>query len=415
MAASSTRPKGGTARKGRSSTTRKANRGTLRNPARGVVDLRHGNSPRPNARNPFYATWYDAVNKRKGGSKAFATLPEATQWRDAMEADNLAAYHRGEPTRSKSRAFGDVATEWTKTLTLTRNTIKGYRGQVRELIKHFGHDTPVGSIEKHDVKAMLHQVQKVQNLGNGTAKARLNVLNQVMDSALDRKLRADNPCRGVLRPKERQREAYIFTAAEVAAVLEHLPSYLALPVLLSYHGGLRIGEVCGLRARQLDLVGGQVKIVRVRHNDNTEQEHAKGGKVGEWADLPDVVLPELRRHAQEHPPLADGNLFYYVGRDGAVKPLSQDHLRRAFMKACAKAKLPVEEIRFHDLRHTCATNYARANAPAYVIQAQLRHARLDTSQRYISKVQDEQRRNWANIVGGSQAAPDDSDQPPAAA
>lgn len=403
------------ARKGRATTTRKANRGTRRNPARGVLDLRYGTPPRPNAAKPYSATWYDAINKRKGGSRTFADLPDAVQWIDNMERDNLAAYHRGEPTLSKSRAFGDVATEWTKTLTLARNTIKGYKGQVRELIKHFGHDTPVGSIEKHDVKAMLHQVQKVQNLGNGTAKARLNVLNQVMDSALDRRLRADNPCRGVLRPHERQREAYIFTAAELAAVLEHLPSYLALPVLLSYHGGLRIGEVCGLRARQLDLVGGQVKIVRVRHNDNTEQEHAKGGKVGEWADLPDAVLPELRRHAQEHPPLAEGNLFYYVARNGAVTPLSQTHLRNEFKKACKAAGLPVNEIRFHDLRHTCATNYARANAPAYVIQAQLRHARLDTSQRYISKVQDEQRRNWANIVGGAPASPDETGQPPAAA
>lgn len=405
------------ARKGRASTTRKANRGTRRNPARGVVDLRYGTPPRPNAKRPYYATWYDAVNKRKGGSKAFSMLPEAVQWIDNMERDNLAAYHRGEPTGTKSRAFGDVATAWAETLTLSRSTIIGYKVNVRGLIAYFGHETPIGSIEKHDVQAMLHDSMKVRGHTNGTAKARLNVLNQIMDYAVDHKpkLRPDNPCRGVLRPRERQREAYIITAAELAAILDHLPAYLHLPVLLSYHGGLRIGEVCALRTRQLDLAGGTVKIVRVRHNDGREQEHAKGGKVGEWADLPDVVLPELRKHARKYPPLADGTLFYFTARNGAVKPLSQSHLRREFIKACKAAGLPVGEIRFHDLRHTCATNYARSNAPAYVIQAQLRHARLDTSQRYISKVQDEQRRNWANIVGGGQATPDDSGQPPAAA
>lgn len=390
---------------GRATTTRKANRGTRRNPARGVVDLRYGTPPRPNARKPYYATWYDAVNKRKGGSKSFTELPEAVQWIENMERDNLAAYHRGEASRSTSRAFGDVAETWTNTLNLSRSTVRVYRGHARLLIKHFGYDTPVGAIEKHDVKAMLATIQQTEGRGGGTAKARLNVLRQIMDSALDRKLRSDNPCRGIASPKNPQREAYIFTSAELDRIIAFLPDNLALPVLLTFHAGLRIGEVCGLRARQLDLDSGMVKITRVRHADGTEQEHAKGGKVGDWADLPEAVLPKLREHAAKYPPLADGTLFSYKGKNGQLKPLGQYYLRSQFKKAAKAAGLPVKELRFHDLRHTCATNYARANAPAYVIQAQLRHSDLNTSQRYISKVQNEQRRSWANRVADSHTGP----------
>lgn len=400
------------ARKG---TGRKANRGTLRNPARGVVDLRYGTPARPNARKPFYATWYDAVNKRKGGSKSFAALPEAVQWIDAMEADNMAAYYRGEPTGSQSgRAFGEVAEAWTRSLTGHRSTINTYKSNARQLIAYFGYDTPVGSINAYDVRVMLNQVQAVSDRSAGTAKARLNAMNQIMNSALDRKLRTDNPCRGIDAPRQLERDPHIVTADELAAILRHLPGNLHLPVLLSYHGGLRIGEVCGLRARELDLVSGMVKIVRVRNQDGTEQQHAKGGKVGDWADLPDTALPILRRCLESNPPMADGNLFSYTGRNGAIKPLSQVHLRKEFKKACAAAGLP-KELRFHDLRHTCATNYARANAPAYVIQAQLRHSSLNTSQRYISKVQNEQRRSWSNIVGNAQNAPEDQDPPASAA
>lgn len=404
------------AKSARKGTGRKAKRGTLRNPARGVVDLRYATPPRPNARKPFYATWYDAVNKRKGGSQPFATLPEAVQWIDAMEKDNMAAYYRGEPTGARSgRSFGEVAEAWTNAVTGSRSTINTYKSNARQLIAHFGYDTPIGSIDAHDVKVMLNKVLAVSPRSGGTAKARLNAMNQIMDSALDRKLRSDNPCRGIARPRQHEREPHIVTAEEMNAILKHLPGHLHLPTLLSYHGGLRIGEVCGLRTRDLDLVNGMVKIVRIRNQDGTEQEHAKGGKVGDWADLPDAALPILRRCLEAHPPMADGNLFSFKGRNRAIRPLSQIHLRTEFKRAVAAAGLPVKEVRFHDLRHTCATNYARLNAPAYVIQAQLRHSSLNTSQRYISKVQNEQRRSWSNIVGNAQNAPAPEDPPASAA
>lgn len=382
-------------------TKARANRGTKRNPARGVVDLRE--KGRPGARNPYYATWYDAVNKRKGGSKSFSTLPEAVQWVEDQERDNLAAYHRGEPVRAKSRAFGDLASDWARTLTKAHNTVEGYRRHAGQLAKYFGYDRPVAAIEKHDVQAMLHDALIVQGLAEGTVKVRINVLNQIMDAAVDRKLRTDNPCRGVDRPKDRERDAHIFTAGEVAAILSHLPERFHAPVLICYYGGLRIGEVLGLSARTLDLDHGRVKIGRVVHSDRTEQDFTKSGKSAEWADLPEAVLPMLRYLIAKYPPLPNGSLFSHRDSHGIVRAVSQATMRHHFKKACAAAGLPVEEIRFHDLRHSCATQYARANAPAYVIQSLLRHARLDTSQRYIEKVSDEQRRDWANRVGGAES------------
>lgn len=401
-------------------TTRKSQRSakgkwrpTKANPAPKVIDLRE--KGRPAAKKPFYAYWYDAVNKCKGGHQTFATLPEATKWIQDEERDNLARYGRGEPSRAKTRALADVAWAWHSTLTLAHNTINGYRSSVHALVQHFGEETPVAAIDADGVRGFLHDSLKVHKLSRGTVKARLNVLNQIMEYAHERQVCTKNPCKAVVWPKDHQREAYIFTEAEIRAVLRELPGHLRLPVLLCYYSGLRIGEVCGLRKRELDLVRGTVKVVRVRHADGTEQEHAKGGKVGDYADLPDSVLPELRGYLAQYPPLEDGSLFSRKNSATATQKLTQDHLRYEFKKACKAARLPVEEIRFHDLRHTCATNYARHDAPAYVIQAQLRHGRLDTSQRYISKVQDEQRRSWANRV--MPTAPGDTPEadPPAAA
>lgn len=395
-------------------TTRKSSRRSAKgwrptpaNPARKVADLRH--KGRPNATKPYYATWYDAVNKCKGESRAFETLPEAVKWIQDEERDNLARHGMGQPTRIKTRAFGDVAWAWHSTLTMSHCTVRNYRVCVKQLIAHFGHETPVGSIDKDDVRSLLHLWLKVKGLTSGTVKARLNVLNQIMEYSHDRKMRIDNPCKTIGRPRDHQRDAYILTEDEFRSVLGELPGYLTLPVMLAYYGGLRIGEICGLRTRSLDLVGGTVKVIRVVHSDGTEQDHAKGGRVGDYADLPDSVLPEMRRYLAQYPPLADGTLFSSKDRSGAVRPLTQDHLRRGFKMACKAAGLPYQEIRFHDLRHTCATNYARKNAPAYVIQAQLRHGRLDTSQRYIDTVENDQRRSWANQVASASPEPPEAD------
>jgi integrase len=61
-------------------------------------------------------------------------------------------------------------------------------------------------------------------------------------------------------------------------------------------------------------------------------------------------------------------------------------------QARKKAGLNEPAVKFHDLRHACATNLARAGHSAMVIKAVLRHAGLSTSRIYIDAVSDDEMR-----------------------
>jgi integrase len=73
---------------------------------------------------------------------------------------------------------------------------------------------------------------------------------------------ARSPCRRVPLPKVEREEMRFLTPAEVAALADAIaPRYRAL-VLVGAYGGLRIGELAGLRRCRVDLLRGRSRSPR---------------------------------------------------------------------------------------------------------------------------------------------------------
>jgi integrase len=64
----------------------------------------------------------------------------------------------------------------------------------------------------------------------------------------------------------------------------------------------------------------------------------------------------------------------------AYTPLESGHLRRAFRLALNKAK--IEDLHFHDLRHTLATTLVQSVIDLYKVQQLLGHKSPTMTQRY---------------------------------
>ena len=69
-------------------------------------------------------------------------------------------------------------------------------------------------------------------------------------------------------------------------------------------------------------------------------------------------------------------------------------------KTGVKGKPHVDKLRLHDLRHTCATNLARAGKDIKLIAQYLGHADVKTTARYIH-YQDEDLKAAAETLGRS--------------
>jgi integrase len=125
--------------------------------------------------------------------------------------------------------------------------------------------------------------------------------------------------------------------------------------------GLRRGEVCGLRWEDLDF---EQETLRVsgslqRQNRKLERTAPKTAASVRTIALPPVLLRVLRQHAERQArERAERNSDWqdcglvFVSECGT--PLEPRNVVRHFKTVLKKASLP-ETIRFHDLRHSCAT------------------------------------------------------------
>jgi integrase len=153
---------------------------------------------------------------------------------------------------------------------------------------------------------------------------------------------------------------------------------LRVIVLAAATTGLRQSELLGLRWREVDF---EARRIRVR-NAYVRGEHSSEGKsdlsTRRSVPMADVLAQELMRWSHRTVFNAESDLVF--GHPQTGRPLDRTKVSRRFKKACRDADVRV--VRFHDLRHTFATQLAAAGEPLRVIQEFLGHADLKTTQIY---------------------------------
>ncbi|HWB77393.1 MAG TPA: site-specific integrase [Nannocystaceae bacterium] len=143
----------------------------------------------------------------------------------------------------------------------------------------------------------------------------------------------------------------------------------AAMIVAGLRTGLRLGELRGLRWRDVDLVAGRV-VVRVAADDRGELHPPKSGKPRE-VPLGDAVLAELKahRHLRVH---------VFDAEDGAI--LTPSQCRKALDQITRRAEL--RQIGWHVLRHTFASQLVMRGATLRAVQDLLGHGSLAMTLRY---------------------------------
>jgi site-specific recombinase XerD len=181
----------------------------------------------------------------------------------------------------------------------------------------------------------------------------------------------------------------ILTRAELDALLRacnrRSPSGLrdrALIALL-YGSGLRIAEALALRPRDVGLDAGTLRV----HN-------GKGGKARTSAIESGMaaIVREWLDHRRDALGLnGTAPLFCQISNGEKIGnrvglPVSQACVRQMLRRRTARAGIE-KRVHCHGFRHSHAANLAAAGTPVNVVQAQLGHASLATTSRYLAHVQ----------------------------
>ncbi len=145
---------------------------------------------------------------------------------------------------------------------------------------------------------------------------------------------------------------------------------------LALRYGLRQGELLGLKWE--DLQGNTILVRRTMSEarDGRIEEETKSGK-GRRVELSQKALESLKRHRKRQneerlaaPDYRDSGLIFATTKGTAVN--SKNLYHRSFKPLLKHAGLP--DIRFHDLRHTCATIRLMRGQKPTEIQYLLGHA-----------------------------------------
>ncbi|MBF0326025.1 MAG: site-specific integrase [Alphaproteobacteria bacterium] len=173
------------------------------------------------------------------------------------------------------------------------------------------------------------------------------------------------------------------SADEEARLFKHLrPDYHAM-VRFALRTGMRLGNIRGLRWRDVDFDTATVSI-RMKSRKPGGRHHV----VPLTPDLVALLKAEIGRHFTyvftyecEKPRRikgADGKPLQRL--KGGRYPFSRDGWRRAWADALAGAG--IEDFRFHDTRHTAATRIVRATGNIKVAKELLGHTSIATTSRY---------------------------------
>jgi integrase len=152
--------------------------------------------------------------------------------------------------------------------------------------------------------------------------------------------------------------------------------------VLAVTAGLRQGELLGLKWEDVDLEDGVVRVRRTlaRHKGRLVLGEPKTKKSRRTVQLTQAAVEALNGHFARQMVQRNilGELYEHQGlvfatqRGTLVNPTNLR--KRSFKPLLEKAGLPA--IRFHDLRHTCATLLLSRNVNPKIVSEMLGHATI---------------------------------------
>lgn len=239
-------------------------------------------------------------------------------------------------------------------------------------------------------------------------------------AAVSMQLLARNPFDATKPPKVENKKMTTLAPDQAARLLDglrHTRTYW--PTMIALATGMRRGEILALRWSRIDFERGTAHVAESieQTKDGIRFKKPKSGKERS-VTLPRFAINELRRlKAQQAEELLalgvrqTGETTVIARYDG--EPLQPDSLTHEFVRLVARiADIP--RVRFHDLRHTHATEMLRAGVHPKIASARLGHASVGITLDLYSHATDSMQQDAADridaalsfaVEGGGRRAP----------
>lgn len=271
------------------------------------------------------------------------------------------------------------------------NTYAGYERTLRlHVIPNLG-KIRLARLAPQDL-ALLYRKLQEGGLSPRSVQLTHAVLHRALDQALRWNLVARNPADLVDIPRVQREEVRALSSEQCQALLkgsqgDPLHALFAVAVL----GGLRSGELLGLKWEDVDFERGTVHVRRqlTRTDGGFVFSEPKTTKGRRSVTLPTMAMQALRQHRATQ---AEARLKAVAWEDNGLvfcthlgTPLERQNVHRRHWKPLLE-RLELPDIRFHDLRHSSATLLLKLGEHPKVVQERLGHSTIGVTMDIYSHV-----------------------------
>jgi len=290
-------------------------------------------------------------------SKTFARQVDANNHLTTVEGSKL----RGDyvDPRAGRVTFAAWVERWQAGIVdLRPSTVARDAGYVgRYLVPAFG-SRRLSEIDTSAVRAWVAGLT-AQGLAPATVVKAGQIMGKAMATAVADGLIASSPCMGVRLPRIERTEMRFLSPTEVDSLADAIDPRCRALVFLGAYGGLRIGELLGLRAKRVDTLRGRVDVaeilVEVEGHLHYGAPKTRAGRRS--VPLPRIAVDAVTEHLRTYPS-GPADLIFRAPEGGPVRLASWR--KRVWSPAVENAGL--EHFTPHGLRHTAVAFWIAAGA-----------------------------------------------------
>ena len=351
--------------------------------------------------------------RRNGTWSAIATLPDGRRkhiygkTRDQVRrklAEILHAMQNGSFTDARGKTLGEFLDQWLADVVKPRVrawTFAGYEVHVRRHIKPVLGRVPLEKLSPQHVQHLLNR-----KLEEGLKPKSVRYLRGTLRTALNEAVRwglvARNAAALVEGPRVERFDIQPFTPAEARVFLDSIAGErLEALYSVALTMGLRQGEALGLRWQDVDLELGYLRVCKQlqRVHGAPQLVEPKTARSRRTLAMPPMITKGLEQHRvrqrQERSNAgsrwAETDLVF-ASTEG--KPLDGTAISKGFHSLLKRAGL--QQRRFHDLRHSCATLLLVQGVSPRVVMDVLGHSQIGLTMNTYSHVIPDLRRDAAD-------------------
>lgn len=342
-------------------------------------------------------SYTDIENKRK--TKWIPTGLPVKNNKKRAEKMLMEARERFKPpvTRDTVRSdmlFSDYLTEWLKIIksTVRRTTFSSYSSLVKSVIKPYFEKLEVTLDGLKPIHIQTFYTRKLERVTSSTVIHYHAVIRRALIYAVKIELLDSNPIDRVERPKKEHYIPAYYDSQEINRLFELVAGTdLKVPVKLAAFYGLRREEVLGLRWKAIDF---EENTITINHTVTQIEENGKTVTVASdttktkssMRTLP--MVPQFRelllRKKEEQAELRrvcgkcyNKEFLDYVCVNALGERIKPSYLTNSFPAFVVKNGM--RRIRFHDLRHSCASLLLANGVSLKHIQEWLGHSDFSTT------------------------------------